>query len=199
MGDRQPFTCRCPDSVTKTMNASADSATVARPESMGDSEHFRRVLAQFATGIVAVTSGTVHEPVGMLVNSFTSVSLRPPLVALCVDRLSTTWPLIARSGRFAVTVLAEQHHDVCVRFRQSRGDRFGCRVWEETEAGHPTLSDALAWIDCRVHASYRAGDHDIVVASPTMARMIPGGSPILFHDGQFVERGPRLTFGKREG
>ena len=89
-----------------------------------DSAHYRQVLGHFATGVTVITAIDDGEAVGLAANSFTSVSLEPPLVAFCAAHESTTWPRIRAARRFCVNVLAEDQEDVCRVFAAKGADRF---------------------------------------------------------------------------
>nr|WP_221380632.1 flavin reductase family protein [Actinoplanes polyasparticus] len=108
-----------------------------------DTVVFRRVLGRLPTGVVVVTgAGPDGEPAGMTCNSFTSVSLDPPLVLFCVSYTSTTWPLLRTSGRFCVNVLAS-HHDLLSSRFASGADRFSPGDWV-TRPGRFGLADAVS-------------------------------------------------------
>src|SRR5512139_726188 len=85
-----------------------------------DPREFRRTMAEFASGVTVVTAGDDGEPVGFACQSFSSVSLEPPLVLFCADHQGRTWPRIRRAGRFCVNVLAEHQSELCERFGSSR-------------------------------------------------------------------------------
>jgi flavin reductase (DIM6/NTAB) family NADH-FMN oxidoreductase RutF len=150
-----------------------------------DQRSFRDILGRFATGVVLVTAQTAHGPVGMAVNSFTSVSLDPPLIALCAGRSSTTWPDIRAAGRFAVSILGEEHGELCRLFSTPGADRFAGREWAHTRAGHPIPADGLGWLDCEISVIHPAGDHELVVASADRGALTDTGRPLVFHAGRF--------------
>jgi 3-hydroxy-9,10-secoandrosta-1,3,5(10)-triene-9,17-dione monooxygenase reductase component len=128
-----------------------------------DDATFRSVLARFATGVVVVTGGTPEGPAGLTCQSFSSLSLDPPLVLLSTARTSKTWPRIAATGRFGINVLAEDQQAVSTRFAVSGGDKFAGQPWHEGAFGNPLLDDALAHLECDVHAVHDGGDHEIVI------------------------------------
>ena len=102
------------------------------------------------------------EPVGMAANSFTSVSLDPPLVLFCPGKNSSTWPRIQRAG-LCVNILAEDQEDVCRLMAQKGAERFREIGWKAAPSGAPVLGGRVAHIDCRTVAEHDAGDHLIVV------------------------------------
>ena len=125
-------------------------------------DEFKRVMSHFCTGVVVVTGRDGAEPVGMTCQSFSSLSLEPPLVMFAAARTSTTWPRIRRGGRFAVNILSRHQHATSAAFATSGGDKFADRPWRQGTLGVPLLSDAIAHVECDIHAVYPAGDHDIV-------------------------------------
>jgi 3-hydroxy-9,10-secoandrosta-1,3,5(10)-triene-9,17-dione monooxygenase reductase component len=147
-----------------------------------DEATFRRVLARFATGVVVVTGTTDEGPAGLTCQSFSSLSLDPPLVLLSTARSSRTWPRIERTGRFAVNVLGAAQQDVSERFAVSGGDKFAGQPWRRGVLGNPLLDGALAHLECDVHAVHDGGDHVIVVGR-VRALEAPGleaDSPLIY-------------------
>jgi 3-hydroxy-9,10-secoandrosta-1,3,5(10)-triene-9,17-dione monooxygenase reductase component len=128
-----------------------------------DEAAFRRVLARFATGVVVVTGATEAGPAGLTCQSFSSLSLDPPLVLLSTARSSTTWPRIAATGRFAVNVLAADQQALSTRFAVSGGDKFAGQAWRTGALGNPLLDGAIAHVECDIDATHDGGDHVIVV------------------------------------
>ncbi|WP_103502563.1 MULTISPECIES: flavin reductase family protein [unclassified Streptomyces] len=147
---------------------------------------FRDILGQFTTGVVLVTADTAEGPRGMAVNSFTSVSLSPPLVALCAADTSSTWPAIRDAGAFAVTILGDRHAELCRLFSQKGADRFAAGEWTTTRAGHPIPADGLGWLDCRITAVHAAGDHELVIAEALEGAVTEHAGPLVFHAGRFT-------------
>ncbi|MFI5957654.1 flavin reductase [Cryptosporangium sp. NPDC051539] len=151
-----------------------------------DPQHFRKVLGHFPTGVAAVTSiGEDGGPMGMIVGSFTSVSLDPPLVAFLPAKQSSTAPRIVGSGRFLVNVLGAHQELVCRTFTTAGDRKFEFVRWTRSPGGLPLVDDALAWIECDVEAVHEAGDHDIVVGR--VRALDAGGSapPLVFFQGGY--------------
>ncbi|NWJ69538.1 flavin reductase [Pseudonocardia sp. ICBG1122] len=161
------------------------STTAAEPGRLSPGR-LRHVLGRYPTGVCIVT-GTDSDgrPVGMTVGTFTSVSLDPPLVAFLPGRESRTFAAIAEGGRFAVNVLADDQVEVCRRFASPGGDRFGSVSWRPSPLGSPVLSDAVAWIDCRLDAVHGIGDHLMVVGAVHDLDAGPPGAPLVFLQGGF--------------
>jgi flavin reductase (DIM6/NTAB) family NADH-FMN oxidoreductase RutF len=152
-----------------------------------DSARFRSVLGRFATGVVAITAidPATGRPTGLAANSFTSVSLEPPLVAFCVAHTSTTWPRLRDADRLCINILSEPQLDVCKRLALSGGDKFADIGWTESPGGGPVIDGALAWIDCAIENEHMAGDHVIVVARVHHLDQRHDGTPLLFYRGNY--------------
>ena len=150
---------------------------------------FRDVLGHFATGVTIVTANDGGEQVGMSANSFTSVSLDPPLVAFCAAHSSTTWPRIRSAGHFCVNVLAEHQADVAKLFSVRGVDRFAAIEWVPSATGAAIIEGALAWVDCEIYDEHVAGDHVIVIGKVVGCEAFAMRHPLLFFRGGFgVER-----------
>ncbi|WP_067461694.1 flavin reductase family protein [Actinomadura macra] len=152
-----------------------------------DAARFRSVLGRFATGVVAITAietGT-GRPTGLAANSFTSVSLDPPLVAFCVAHTSTTWPRLRGADRLCINILSEPQLEICRRLALKGGDKFADIDWTESPNGSPLIEGALAWIECSVEREHLAGDHVIVVARVHNLDKHDEGDPLLFYRGEY--------------
>ncbi|WP_235192997.1 flavin reductase family protein [Streptomyces viridochromogenes] len=159
---------------------------------------FRRVLGNFATGVAVVTAPATDDdpqapaPAGFACQSFSSLSLDPPLVAFMVGRTSTTWPRIARAGVFCVNVLSAGQGELCRAFAVSGADKFAGVSYDAAPAsGSPRLAGTLAWIDCTIHAVHTGGDHLIVVGRvDALGANDTDEPPLLFHKGRFLQAAP---------
>lgn len=159
--------------------------TLLEPTELRDQRSFRDTLGRYPTGVVVVTAQAADGPVGMAVNSFTSVSLDPPLIAFCAMRSSTTWAQIKLVGGFAVSLLRLQHEEVARRFSQKVVDRFDGHEWWASPTGHPVLAEANGWLDAAVESVTSAGDHELVVAR-VLDWSAPGeGDPLVFFSGGY--------------
>lgn len=157
------------------------SATEVSGEVEGLAE-FRSVLGRFASGVTIVTSATSDGPVGMTCQSFSALSLNPPLVMFAPAKTSRAWPLIHRAGHFTVNLLAADQEDLSTNFAISKADKFGGVDWSpSTEHGDPRLAGCVGWIDCKVHNVHAEGDHYIVVGR--VLELVEGtaGEPLLFY------------------
>lgn len=150
-----------------------------------DSATYRTVLGHFATGVTIVTATDGDGPVGMACNSFTSVSLDPPLVLFCAAKSSTTWPRIHNAHHFAVNVLGEDDEALCRVFATKDADRFDGVTHRRGSTGAPILTDALAYIDCETEVEHDAGDHVIVVGRVVELGYATEGKPLLFYRGGY--------------
>jgi 3-hydroxy-9,10-secoandrosta-1,3,5(10)-triene-9,17-dione monooxygenase reductase component len=150
-----------------------------------DARPFRDALGRFATGVAFVTAAPDGEPVGLIVNSLTSVSLEPPLVSFCPARSSLTWSRMRRARRFGVNVLGRRHERFARRATPAGADRFAGLDWELASGGVPLLTDALATLECEIVAEHPTGDHWIVVGQVADLRVPPGDDPLIFFAGGF--------------
>ncbi|WNM35939.1 flavin reductase family protein [Streptomyces sp. Li-HN-5-11] len=156
-----------------------------------DQAEFRRVLGSFATGVTVITAPAApgeETPAGFACQSFSSLSLDPPLIVFMVGRTSTTWPRIARAGVFCVNVLGAGQGELCRAFAVSGADKFaGITYAAAPVSGSPRLAGALAWVDCTIHAVHTGGDHLIVVGRVSALGAGDGDEPpLLFHRGRFL-------------
>ncbi|WP_369247350.1 flavin reductase family protein [Streptomyces sp. R41] len=160
-----------------------------------DQAEFRRVLGNFATGVTVVTASAAEgedtlSPAGFACQSFSSLSLDPPLVCFMVGRTSTSWPRIARAGVFCVNVLGAHQGELCRGFAVSGADKFAGVAYDAAPvSGSPRLVGATAWIDCTIHAVHTGGDHLIVVGRVDALGTGDGAddmAPLLFHKGRFI-------------
>jgi 3-hydroxy-9,10-secoandrosta-1,3,5(10)-triene-9,17-dione monooxygenase reductase component len=149
--------------------------------------HFRNVLGRFATGVVAIAAvdPDTGEACGLAANSFTSVSLDPPLVSFCVAHTSTSWPRVRQAAALCVNVLADDQEHICAQLAAKGGDKFAGLPWNPAPSGAPVLDGALAWLDCVIEAEHRAGDHDIVIARVRALDHHHDGDPLVFYRGGF--------------
>lgn len=133
-----------------------------------DTQEFRKALGSFVTGVTVVTTRE-HDgtPRGFTANSFTSVSLDPPLVLVCIAKSASSFPVFAAAPHFAVNVLAEAQKSVSALFASKRPDKFEAAEWAPGPSGSPQLSGTAAWFDCRTHDTIDAGDHLVLIGRVT--------------------------------
>jgi flavin reductase (DIM6/NTAB) family NADH-FMN oxidoreductase RutF len=151
-----------------------------------DAARFRQVMGHFCTGITIVTAVDGDEPVGFTAQSFTSVSLDPPLVLLCPGKTSSSWPRIKASGSFCVNILADDQEALCRGFATAGVDKFKGVGWTPAAGtGSPVLGDVLAWADCHLVAEHDAGDHTIAVGRVVELGVRDHVGPLLFFRGGY--------------
>lgn len=153
-----------------------------------DADSFRHVLGHYPTGVAVITAQTADGPVGLSMNSFTSLSLQPPLVLFCPAVTSTTWPLLRDAGNLAINVLSAGQESVSRAFAARAADRFAGLDWTIGQNGAPLLTDALGWLECRVQAEYPAGDHIVVIAEiERMGVHDAIAEPLVFFRGRYYQ------------
>ncbi|CAI7978376.1 Flavin reductase domain protein FMN-binding [Frankia sp. Hr75.2] len=166
---------------------------MARPTTNGGTETtiaaetFRRVLGHYPTGVALITArqddGT---PLGLVVGTFSSISLNPPLVGFMPDRSSTSWPLIRETGRFCANVLSARQENVCRAFVRKEPQRFGIHCPQLTGLGNPRLEGAVLWADCVIDSVLPAGDHDLVLGRVQELDVADdAGLPLIFLRGGY--------------
>ena len=163
-----------------------------------DAAAFRAALGQWPTGVALVTTvidGAWH---GVTASSFSSVSLDPPLVSVCLARTAFIHDFVAGSGVFGVTVLGKDQAGLGQRFARYDPalDRFADEAWETARSGAPLLSSALSWLDCEVRSAFEGGDHTIFVGEVLAAATPRTTSPLLYHSrtwGQFADQLPETV------
>ncbi|MEV4647218.1 flavin reductase family protein [Saccharopolyspora sp. NPDC049357] len=146
--------------------------------------YFRDVIGHLPTGVTVVAGRepATGTPAGLVVGTFQSLSLDPPLVTFSVATTSSSWPKI-RSGHFSASVLADDQHHVCKALSSKQADKFAQLDWRTSAEGSPQIAGAHAWIDCKPLHELEGGDHVIVVAE--VLRLEAGhGQPLIFHRGQ---------------
>ncbi|HEX7852414.1 MAG TPA: flavin reductase family protein [Sphingobium sp.] len=153
---------------------------------MIDGATFRRVLGNYPTGVCAITAITQDgSRAAMVVGTFTSVSLDPPLVGFFPDRKSSTWPLIEKAGRFCVNILGAGHQSLCRQLATSGGDKYAGVSHRLSANGSPILDDANAWIDCTIEQVVEAGDHYLVLGRVHAMEVVREEDPMLFFRGKY--------------
>ncbi|NML50986.1 flavin reductase family protein [Streptomyces sp. R302] len=154
-----------------------------------DKRELRGVLGRFATGVTVLTAGR-DTPRGMTANAFTSVSLDPPLILVCVVRTAAIHDVILEEGAFAVSVLAGHQEGLATYFADHSRPR-GRREFETVDTvpgkhtGTPVLSGAQAWLECRLAAVHEGGDHSIFVGSVLDVGREEADDPLLYFGGGF--------------
>lgn len=168
------------------------ATTLTTSARAADPGWFRTTLGQYPTGVSVITAmDAEHTPIGMVVGSFSSVSLDPPLVAFMPMVSSRTWAQIRSIGRFCVNILAADQESICRAFSAKSGDKYAGVSWDPAPSGSPVLADAVAWIDCEIEAVHSAGDHDIVIGRVIDLDVRNPQLPLLFFQGGYGKFVPK--------
>ncbi|OOG58002.1 flavin reductase [Polaromonas sp. C04] len=150
------------------------------------SDQLRQVMAQYPTGVVAITSLSRDDrPQGMLVGSFMSLSLEPPLVTFMVALTSSTWPALKQSERIGISILAHDQQEICKKLSRSAAERFSGVDWKLSSHGSPVIDGAVASIDCEIAEVHRGGDHEIVVCRMLGLEIQRAVPALLFSHGSY--------------
>jgi len=150
-----------------------------------DKQEFRRVLGHFAAGVTVVTTlGDDGAPYGLTATAFTSVSLDPPLVLVCVDKKSESHPHFHTSKVFAVNFLTVDQEHLSRRFAVSGGDKFGDLTLRRGVTGAPVLPGVLGHLECKTTEIIEGGDHTIFVGRVESADAAEG-EPLLYFRGGY--------------
>lgn len=129
-----------------------------------DPRALRRAFGSFATGVtITTTLASDGQPVGFTANSFTSVSLDPPLLMVCLAETASSWPAFRDAGFFAVNILSDAQRDASTRFATRGADKFSAVQWHTGTTGAPLIDGTVAWFDCRTERIVSAGDHAILL------------------------------------
>jgi flavin reductase (DIM6/NTAB) family NADH-FMN oxidoreductase RutF len=163
-----------------------------------DSARFKEAMSTFATGVTIVSGLEDGLPVGFTCQSFVSLSIDPPFVAVAPARTSTSWPRIAKAGIFCVNVLGDHQSELGRDFAVSGGDKFNGVAWRPAPAtGAPLIEHSLAWVDCRLELVHDAGDHELIIGR-VLDLGIGEGSPLLYFRSGFATVAGRIGQGDEE-
>ena len=152
-----------------------------------DDAEFRQVMGRFATGVAIVTAIDEGEAVGLTIQSFTSLSLEPPLVCFAPGKSSSTWTRIRNAGAFCVNILGDDQEALCRAFAASGTEKFhGVGFSDSPATGSPLLQGTLAWVDCVVEAIHDAGDHDLCIGRVNALGVTEStAGPLLYYRSGF--------------
>ncbi len=163
-----------------------DEAATREFRTGSDPRTLRDALGCFATGVTVVTCLDANGgPVGLTANSFTALSLDPPLLLVCVAKNATSAGPLAGAADFAVNVLQTGQQPASITFSSRVENRFGCTEWTIGEHGAPVLMDSLSVFECRHHAIHDGGDHFILVGEVVKASFESGLDPLLYFRGRY--------------
>jgi 3-hydroxy-9,10-secoandrosta-1,3,5(10)-triene-9,17-dione monooxygenase reductase component len=142
-------------------------------------DRMRQIMGSFCSGITIITTQTPEGPAGFTCQSFTSLSMDPPLIAFNPMKASTSWPRIREMGTFCVNILSTDSRQVSGQFARSGADKFEGVTHSHSPLGNPILDCALAWVDCELEAEYDGGDHTIVVGEVVWLEVGSADEPAL--------------------
>jgi len=145
-----------------------------------DDARFRQAMGHFASGVTVVTTEQEGELYGMTVSSFSSVSLKPPLILICIDKGVPSHDAIRNAGHFVVNILEERQEHLSRRFATTTNDKFKGVAWHSGQLGLPLLDNTLAAIECRLREVLDGGDHTIFIGE-VMDAEIHEGAPLLYY------------------
>lgn len=163
---------------------------IAAVDNQFDQTLLRQAFGCFPSGVTAFCGLLDGVAEGMAASSFTSVSLDPALVSVCVANTSTTWPKLAKLDRLGLSVLADDHASVARSLSSKTGDRFSGVDWVATHSGAVFVHGATLWLECAPFKRVEAGDHEIVVLQIEALAMYPDVAPMIFHRSDFRELAP---------
>ena len=160
-----------------------------------DGREFRNAMGLFATGVTVVTSGKAPEFHGMTANAFSSISLDPPLVLVCVDKGTHMLEILQENGAFSVNFLTADQQDTSNYFankERPHGEKeFADIDYTVGATGMPRITGAMCVIDCLVHSVTDAGDHDVYVGEVKAMETTPDADPLLFFGGAYRTLAPK--------
>ncbi|MDT8860715.1 flavin reductase family protein [Alkalihalobacillus sp. MEB130] len=149
-----------------------------------DGREFRNTLGQFATGVTVVTTTMGEELIGLTANAFSSLSLDPPLILVCIDKRSSSMVAFTKERPFAINILQEGQEDECWKFASKSADRFEGVTYSLSNDGVPIISQNLATIECMVEDVLEGGDHYIVTGRVKKVDYDQEKQPLLFFRGK---------------
>ncbi|MEM8661715.1 MAG: flavin reductase family protein [Pseudomonadota bacterium] len=150
-----------------------------------DPSQLRRTFACFPSGVAAVCAHRDDGPIGLLVSSFTSVSLDPPLVSMCIMNGSRRWSLLRDAPRLGLSFLGDSQQQECKQLAGPLEQGFDGLEFRSTPEGAVLLHDTTAWLDCSLYEEIPAGDHVIALLRIEGLEPRPTQAPLVFHNSQF--------------
>jgi flavin reductase (DIM6/NTAB) family NADH-FMN oxidoreductase RutF len=166
-------------------NATVDHGPRTAAEAALDARTLREAFGRFPSGVIAVCGAADGRPTGMAVSSFTPVSMEPPLVSVCLQLSSRTWPRLRDLPRLGLSVLGADQGPACRALSGPEEDRFNEVGWEADENGAVFLHGAVTWYSCTLHAEVPAGDHCIALLEILRLWTPSVAEPLVFHGSRF--------------
>ncbi len=161
------------------------TSAVLRAPGEASPRDLRDVYGAFPTGVTAVCGHDGRSPIGMAATSFTPVSIDPPLVSICIQSTSETWPQLRRLDHIGVSVLNEFQESVCRSLATKSGDRFAEVSWRRDDNDAIFIDESLAWLDCTIDQEIHAGDHMMILLRVESLWHEPLGAPLIFHRSEY--------------
>ncbi len=152
-----------------------------------DNGRLRKVFGRFPTGVTAICVVEDGQPVGFAASSFNTVSADPPLVSLCVQTGSSTWPHVKGSERIGVSIFASDQSLLCRQMASKNGDRFAGAAWSEGEGGSLLIAGAAAWMETSIEFEQTVGDHEVIILRVHRLGVDGDQQPLVFGDSKFQE------------
>ena len=157
------------------------------PDGAVDTPRLRKVFGRFPTGVTAICVVKEGVPIGFAASSFNTVSADPPLVSLCVQTGSSTWPQVRDSERIGVSIFAVDQSLLCRQMAAKTGDRFAGAAWSEGEGGALLLAGAAAWMETSIEFEQTVGDHEVIILRVLRLALDGDKQPLVFGDSKFQE------------
>jgi flavin reductase (DIM6/NTAB) family NADH-FMN oxidoreductase RutF len=180
-----------PRAVLETARIGEDRThTIALDAAELDAQTLRQAFGCFPSGVAAVCALVDGEPVGMAVSSFTSVSIDPPLLSVCIQETSATWLKLRDRQRLGLSLLAEGQEVACRRLASKDENRFADVHWHSLRNGAVFLDGAVAMFDCSLHADLPGGDHTIALLEIHGLVTVAAAAPLVFHGSRFRRLAP---------
>jgi 3-hydroxy-9,10-secoandrosta-1,3,5(10)-triene-9,17-dione monooxygenase reductase component len=152
-------------------------------------DDFKGALAHFCTGVAVITGRDGVTPAGFTCQSFTAVSLKPPLILICPSRTSVSWPVIRAGGHFVVNILSSAQQPIAQQFAVSGGNKFAGISWRPGVNGCPRIDRCVAYVECRISDELPAGDHTIVVGIVQQLQLGDHDAPLLYYRSAYAKLG----------
>ncbi|GAA1001467.1 flavin reductase family protein [Subtercola frigoramans] len=150
-----------------------------------DRDQLRRAFGSFPSGIAAICAYIDGKPAGMAASSFTWVSLDPPLVSVCIQNESTTWPTLRQRPRLGLSVLSQWHDQASRQLSIKDGDRFAGVEWDAGPDNSVLIRGATAWMEVSMFQEVPAGDHVIAILQVHRFDWVPNTPPLVYYGNKF--------------
>ena len=165
---------------------SESDETVILTDSLAtDTSTLKRLFSCFPSGVTGLCATVGGVPVGMAASAFTFASMEPPIGTVCIQKTSSTWPLLRSAPRLGLSILSSGHETICRDLASKDGNRFRNASWKATESGAVLLEQSSAAMECSVEREVEAGDHVVVLLNIHAITFNPEADPLVFHGSRF--------------